>query len=222
MWDIPPNIPHVPCHSFPGKGPASSALQFLLFCAKPAALVCPALSWSGEPLHPRWSLQAGGTGNCSHEDTLLSPVQQVTKALLSLSNLLSPRGLTAGQPGGMAGRGTHGVFPALSQQWVTPQKQGTDGQRRNLRCPEEAQAGKDRGHSRNCILAFPGRRENTSSEPGTKPSLTRSSKGTAPSSRALISLFRQFANYFPGTVHPKGLCCGDSAVPALWGGGRGR
>lgn len=78
--------------------------------------------------------------------------------------------------------------------------------------------GKDRGHSRNCILAFPERRENPSSEPGTKPSLlVRSSKGTAPSSGALMSLFRQFANYFPGTVHPNGLCCGDSAVCLPWG-----
>lgn len=77
--------------------------------------------------------------------------------------------------------------------------------------------GKDTGHSRNCIPAFPLRRENPSSEPGTKLSLMRSSKGTAPSSAALMSLFRQFANYFPGTVHANGLCCGDSAVSALGG-----
>lgn len=70
-------------------------------------------------MYSRWSLQAGGTWNCSHEDTLLSPAQQVTKllsrALLSLSNLLSPRGLTAGQPGGMAAGESQRVFLALSQ-----------------------------------------------------------------------------------------------------------
>lgn len=110
-----------PVTASPEKGPASSALQFLLFWAKPPAPVCSALSWTGEPLYPWWSLQAGGTWNCSHEDTLLSPVQQVTKplkALLSLSKLLSPSGLRAGQPGGMVGGGSHRVFPALFQQWT--------------------------------------------------------------------------------------------------------
>lgn len=55
------------------------------------------------------------------------------------------------------------------------------------------------------------------SERGTKPSLVRSSKGAAPSSGALMSLFRQFADYFPGTVHPDGLCCGGRAVSAPGG-----
>lgn len=66
--DIPPNIPNIPlCSTCPVS--ASSALQFLLFWAKPPAPVCSALSWTGEPLYPRWSLQAGGTWNCSHGDT---------------------------------------------------------------------------------------------------------------------------------------------------------
>lgn len=59
------------------------------------------------------------------------------------------------------------------------------------------------------------------SERGTKPSLVRSSKGAAPSSGALMSLSGQFADYFPGTVHPDGLCCGDRAVSAP-GGSRKR
>lgn len=101
--------------------------------------------------------------------------------------------------------------------WTKGEPQGAQSRHRLV-------LGKDRGHSRNCILAFPGRRENPSSEPGTKPSLLRSSKGTAPSSGALMSLFRQFANYFPGTVHPNVLCCGDSAGwrkrGMLWRGSR--
>lgn len=69
--DIPPNIPH--CSMCPVSASLRGAQLHLLcnscFSGQSHLLLSSALSWTGEPLYPRWSLQAGGTWNCSHGDT---------------------------------------------------------------------------------------------------------------------------------------------------------
>lgn len=88
---------------------------------------------------------------------------------------LPPRGLVAGQPGGMAGGGATGYSlprptrgSPLGNQGQTD-RGGISGARRRHRLV----LGKDRGPSRNRIPAFPGRRESPSSERAWRKTLPR-------------------------------------------------